>query len=185
MRSSRGRSRHGPGCCRQRSNSGRFMPSSCRWKTFCPRMSHKRHVCCPADAEAHRERERERDRETEIHYVHSASLAYEDKNLCSCLSLLQQGNETMAYRPSDNSEGVSLSLQVPDRTANGSSGAHADAAAWLTGAGAQSQLTAASQGRRAKAPGKAAPLESQPDFQVCNRASFLCRMGCCCKVGRT
>ena len=36
------------------------------------------------------------EREREIHYVHSASLMR--TVLCSCLSLLQQGNETMADR---------------------------------------------------------------------------------------
>ena len=40
------------------------------------------------------------EREREIHYVHSASMAYEDgrTGVCSCLSLLQKGNETMADR---------------------------------------------------------------------------------------
>ena len=43
----------------------------------------------------------QREREREIHYVHSASLAYEDGVVFMSdmsLSLLQQGNETMADR---------------------------------------------------------------------------------------
>ena len=47
--------------------------------------------------ERERERERERQRKREIHYVHSASLAYED-GIVFVSEPLQQGNETMADR---------------------------------------------------------------------------------------